>query len=274
MVLEPWEHVVESACEFAGAKEMTVRIWGRERLLTLAPLLPLARTVDVYLAGFGLPSIYVLDLGGVSFTLALSGWTDNDWTGGARFDLLTRRLASKGTNLLAVYEELRRQRASTDTALAATCGLGVERARSALSHLCQIGRAMFDLSTGTYRHRDLFFEPFTAKQAEAAVAPAASEKTAAAREGREILDTDNVRVIARRPVSTGYKISGSAKGRDGARVRPMISVDHEGQIVQAQCTCSFFHKHALTKGPCEHMLALRLAHMTRLAAEDVKGGDT
>ena len=60
----------------------------------LARLIPACQAVDVYLAGLGLPSIYVLDLGPIQFTLALSGWTDNDWTSaGSRFDLLSRRLA-------------------------------------------------------------------------------------------------------------------------------------------------------------------------------------
>ncbi len=264
-VLEPWGASLDLAAVYEGPKAATIRTWGRERLLTLARLIPHAGRVDVYLAGFGLPSVYVLDLGGLSFTLALSGWTDNDWTGGAKFDLLARRLSGTGAELLDVYEELRKVRASTDADLAARTGLGVEKTRTVLSHLCQVGRAMFDLATGVYRHRDLFLEPFTAKEAEAAVAPAVSEATSEAQSAREILETENVRIIARRPVSTGFKVSGSAKGRDGTRVRPLIAVDHHGQIVEATCSCAFFKKHALTRGPCEHMLALRLAHMSRLS---------
>ena len=66
-----------------GPKPVSIRTWGRDRLRTLARLIPVCKGVDVYLAGHGLPSIYVLDLGDLLFTLALSGWTDNDWTGGA-----------------------------------------------------------------------------------------------------------------------------------------------------------------------------------------------
>jgi hypothetical protein len=272
VVLEPWQEVIPLGHVFEGPKPATIRAWGRERLLTLARLLPLARRVDLYLAGLGLPSIYVLDLGGLTFTLALSGWTDNDWTGGAKFDLLSRRLSATAAELLSVYASLREVRAATAAQLATRTGLGEEKARSALSHLCQLGRAMYDIGSGVFRHRDLFFEPFTAKEAAAALAPAASEKTPEAQAGREIHQTGNVRIIARRPVSTGYKLSGSAKGRDGKRVRPLISVDPEGQIREAECTCAFFHQNRLTKGPCQHMLALRLAHMDRLAAEDAKGG--
>jgi len=93
-VLEPWEHVIELSNTYEGPKPVTVRTWGRDRLLTLARLIPIARRVDLYLAGLGLPSIYVVEAEGLTFTFALSGWTDNDWTGGAQFDLLTRRLSA------------------------------------------------------------------------------------------------------------------------------------------------------------------------------------
>ncbi len=79
-----------------------------------------------------------------------------------------------------------------------------------------------------------------------------------------MLDRGDARIIAHRPVSTGYKVSGSAKGADGKRVRPRMHIDHEGRIVEASCTCRHYAKHKMTKGPCEHMLALRLAHMERI----------
>ena len=123
----------------------------------------------MYLAGYGLPSIYVLDLGGMTFTLALSGWTDNDWTGGAKFDLLSRRLDVSVPELTQAYEAMRAVRRASDRAVAAATGLGVEKSRSALSFLCQVGRAMYDLKAQVYRLRDLFMSPFSAKEAAAAV---------------------------------------------------------------------------------------------------------
>jgi uncharacterized Zn finger protein len=119
-----------------------------------------------------------------------------------------------------------------------------------------------------FRHRDLFFEPFSAKHALSMIQAAESESDPQAVAARAIFGSGDVKIIARRPVTTGYKLSGSAKGGDGNRVRPLVSVDHEGQIVEASCTCAFFRNHKLTKGPCEHILALRLAHMARLEAED------
>lgn len=277
VVFEPWEHalVLSPSSVYEGAKPQKIRTWGRDRLQVLARVIPLARAVDVYLAGHGLPTIWVVDMGEATFTLALSGWTDNDWTGGgSRFSLLGRRLEVSADELTATYHALREARFGTAAQLAEKTGLGVEKTRSALSSLCQVGRGMVDLGwpgagagSKIFRHRDLFFEPFSAKHALSLIRATEEESDPQAKAAKAIFDTDDVKIIARRPVSTGYKLSGSAKGADGHRVRPLVSVDHEGQIIEASCTCAFFRSHKLTKGPCEHILALRLAHMARLEAE-------
>ncbi|MFC1609374.1 SWIM zinc finger family protein [Myxococcota bacterium] len=270
VVLEPWEHVIElSECAvYEGPKAQSVRTWGRDRLHTLARMLPVCERVEVYLAGFGLPTIYVLDLGDLAFTLALSGWTDNDWTGDDKFSLLSRRLEAGTGELQKVYDALRSERRGSDAQLATATGLGVEKARSALSYLCQVGRAMFDLRSGLFRHRDLFFEPFSATKAVAMAEKAAEESNPNAKAARRIFETGNARLIARRPVKSGWKLSGSVKGTDGKRVRPLVHVDHEGHVIGATCTCSFYKSNKLTKGPCEHILALRLVHMARLEQEE------
>lgn len=274
VVFEPWEHamVLSPATVYQGSKAQVVRTWGRDRLRILARLLPVARKIDLYLAGFGRPTIYVLDLGDLSFTLALSGWTDNDWTGGAKFDLLARRLDAAPEELMQVYEILRKERKLTDVALAQAASLSVDKARGALCHLCQVGRAMVDPASGLYRHRDLFFEPFTLKEAQKAVSPATTKTTKEAKAAEAIEDAGDVRIIARRAFSGGFKLSGSAKGTDGVRVRPQLTVGHGGEIVDGSCTCGFFRSHALTKGPCPHLLALRLAHIAWVEQSQEKGG--
>ncbi len=274
VVFEPWERALtlSPVTEHIGPKPASIRTWGRDRLGTLARLLPLAQRVDLYLAGHGMPTIWVVDLGEAIFTLALSGWTDNDWTSGSsRFSLLSRRLDVGLDDLSTTYYALRKARYGTADALAQKTGLGVEKTRSALNSLCQVGRCMFDLGGEVFRHRDLLHEPFSAKRVISQIKSAEDDSDPAAKAARAIVQAGDVRIIARRPVKSGYKLSGSARGKDG-RVRPLMSVDHEGQIIEATCTCTHFRKYKLTKGPCEHVLALRLAHMARLEAEDEKGG--
>lgn len=270
VVLEPWETALTFSPEsvFVGPKPLTVRTWGRDRLRTLGELLPLASHVDVHLAGTGLPSVWCFDLGEeATFTLALSGWTDNDWVEGpARFDLLGRRVSVPGSELKKLYETLRDQKKGSDIALAEATSMGLDAVRSGLSILCQSGRAMIDLSRGVYRHRDLLLEPFDAGRAAALVKKAEIESDPRMKEAEALFVAGEARIIARRPFSGGHKLSGNVK--DGAsRARPQIVVDLDGKIVEASCTCQDAQKHGLTKGPCVHMLALRRAHEDRAAKE-------
>ena len=88
-MLEPWEQpIVSHATRYHGPEGEPIRVWGRQRLLVLARLLPLVDGVDVYLLGTGLPSFWVARMGEMRLTLGLSGWTTNDWTRGSALDLL------------------------------------------------------------------------------------------------------------------------------------------------------------------------------------------
>jgi hypothetical protein len=62
---------------------------------------------------------------------------------------------------------------------------------------------------------------------------------------------------------------GSVQRRDGRRTvtgevmdngkvqKPAIGVDDDDRLVEARCDCGFYGHNRLTRGPCEHMLALR-----------------
>ncbi len=265
VVLEPWDHALELDAVYEGEKDQVVRVWGRDRLRVIERLLPVSHKVDLYLSGSGLPSLYVFDLGPLTFTLGLSGWTENDWTGENKFGLLTRRLEVSNDELSRAYDTMHEIRFGKDSEIAAKSGLGMEKARSALSYLCQVGRCMLDLGGGgVYRHRDLFPEPFSPAQSAKLIDKAADEANPRAKEARAIFESDNVRIIARRQTPDGYKISGSSSGTDGKQVRPQVHVNETYQIIDASCTCSLHKKNKLTQGPCQHILALRLAHMSVL----------
>jgi hypothetical protein len=271
VVMEPWEHVIElsATAVYEGPKALSIRTWGRDRLLTLARLLPVTRHVDVYLAGQGMPTLYVADLGPLTFTLALSGWTDNDWTGSTRFDLLSRRLTVDAATLAKTQQALAARRYGSDVGISQDAGVGLEAARSALSYLCQTGRAMYDLAGAVYRQRELFATPFTFAEAEATARTAggAVPVDATERIAQKLFAGGRVMITARRPSQGGYKLAGSVGGVDGVRVRPTLHVDAQGRLVTAACSCKHFGKYGLTQGPCEHVLALRLAHMSRVEAE-------
>jgi hypothetical protein len=47
-----------------------------------------------------------------------------------------------------------------------------------------------------------------------------------------------------------------------------FTVDSEGRVKDAACTCPLFRRSALREGPCEHLLALRLLHARRRAEQE------
>lgn len=273
VVFEPWEHAIElsPSAVYTGPKPVKIRTWGRRRLVVLERLLHRCESVDVFLAGHGLPTIYVCDLGDATFTLGLSGWTDNDWTGTSPFSLLEQKMDVGADALGATYHALRTPRYAKPQQLAEATGLGLETTKSALGLLCQAGRAMFDLGGGVYRHRDLFHHPFDAKKEAVKLKQQAEDQDPKAKDARVIFEKGDARIIARRPImgqadKPGFKLSGSVKGSEG-RMRPQLHVSDDGSVISAKCTCTYYKKFKLTKGPCEHVLALRLAHMERLEQE-------
>ena len=89
VVVEPWGvAVAEHAHTFDGASRQEIRVWGRRRLLSLEEMLPHADEVRVRLLGTGLPSYWSVLAATSRFDLGLSGWTQNDWSRAAQFDLL------------------------------------------------------------------------------------------------------------------------------------------------------------------------------------------
>ena len=154
LVLEPWDLVVHATGEpYRGTLPRVIRTWGRNRLGALARVLPHARRLSVAVAGPGLPSVYVADLGDATLALALSGWTDAGWAGIATFDLLAADDDPRALD--AVVAALATP--LDDAALAERLGRPrAEVRRTALAALAQL-RIGHDLATG-----ELFARPLTA----------------------------------------------------------------------------------------------------------------
>jgi hypothetical protein len=269
IVVEPWNQSFwcSPASVYQGTLAQSIRVWGRDRLRTLLRVLPIATAVDVYIAGTGLPTVWQLQLGAhASFSLALSGWTDNDWVGGeAKFDLLTRRAQVSSSELQSVFDVLRKLRTTTYADLASRVSLSEEKVKSAVSFMAQDGRAMFDLQTGQPRFRDLFTTPFQPAHAlKRAVQIESSDPRSEA--AKQLHARGDIAIIATRPVPDGYKLSGNCAEHAGGstRVRPQLHIGTQGEIITASCTCAAMLKDGLAKGPCPHVLALRLAHMSKI----------
>ncbi len=232
-----------------GAVE--VRLWGRRRLHILERLLPRATKVRVFLLGTGLPSFWVVDLGHMSFTLGLSGWTLNNWSDAGNFDLMAAREEVDDATRARVFDELGKTWLATPDELAARTGLATPIVASALAGWVQAGRAIFDLDKGVYRKRELTRDPLPMDK----LRFSNERETAAAK----ILQRGAVAVDKAESVDGGLRLEGRVKD-DTKLFAPQLVFDSEQRQVGGECTCDWFIRNRLHRGPCQHMLALRAAH--------------
>lgn len=252
LVFEPWG--IEVVCRrsiFEGTQKHEIRTWGRRRLLVLERLLPVAQRFVVHLLGTGLPSFYVADLGEMSFTLGLSGWTSNDWSRAGHFDLLAPRFEVDQFTAERVFTALKKRWLATADELSAELSLPRPAVLGALGAYVQAGRAVFDLHRGVYRARELSRDPLPVeklrfrdeREAEAArLVPGVRERQAT-------LTPEGA-----------LRLTGTVLSRSGQKCKPSLLIDGDLRIVEASCSCSHYQNFKLTRGPCEHMLALRLSH--------------
>lgn len=255
IVVEPWN--VEVACPrsiYRGPEADEIRVWGRRRLMILERLIPVAKSFSVFLLGTGLPSFYVADLGHLSFTLGLSGWTRNDWSRQGNFDLMAPRAEVDAVTKQEVFRALGETWQEAPESLARRTGFDRSTVLGALSAYAQAGRAIYDLNKGVYRVRELSREPLPLGQLRFA-----NEREQAA---ERFLEANAVTVHTEADAGGRTVFTGTV--RDGDRTfEPTLTTDGDERLVEATCSCSFFVRNKLMKGPCEHMLALRRAHAQR-----------
>jgi hypothetical protein len=265
MVLEPWNLALaarRSAIVGAPlAEPRSVRVWGRRRLLTLERLIALATRVRVHLLGSGMPSFWVVEMGDVTVTLGLSGWTANDWSAAGRFDLLQARHDVSDATKHAVAAALQRDWIAAAPELARRTALPQADVDAALTLWVQAGRAVFDLPSGRYAWRELSREPlpmetlrFASPEEEAAMA---------------LIHARGVKLKGIVPQGERLVITGQVKDR-GRDYEPRLTLNADQQLQDGQCGCNFYGQNRLRRGPCAHMLALRQLAQPQLANQPIR----
>lgn len=263
MVLEPWGLTLPAPRSVLGGTPLpgpcSVRVWGRRRLLTLERLIPVAQRVRVHLLGSGMPSFWVLELGDITVTLGLSGWSANDWSDAGRSALLQPRHHVPEASLLAVARALQARWVAGVDELGRDTGLASADVHAALGVWVQAGRAVFDLSAGAgcYAWRELTREPL----------PLESLRHASPEEAHALALVHAPHGVALEGMQ--HEESGawwaSGRVRDGERSHvPWLRLSADEQIVDAHCDCNFFRQNRLRRGPCAHVLALRQVMQPRL----------
>ena len=246
LVLEPWEQPIPvRGGEDGEAWTEPVRIWGRQRLLALARVLPLVESVDVYLLGTGFPSFWVAHMGEMRLTLGLSGWTANDWTRGSSLDQLAPPAPAGANEIEAASAFLQRRRAATFSEVAAAVPGSAAAVQTVLNHLAHAGQVIHDLGAGVFRWRQIMPRAL----GEAELGPENEEVAAS----RELVRRGRVEVESRVAAPGGGTIFvGKAESKPVE-----LLMDNDGRIKRGRCLCGHFRKAGLRMGPCRHLLALR-----------------
>jgi predicted nucleic acid-binding Zn finger protein len=252
VIWEPWNHrQTLSGSVYHGNEEREIRLFGRRRLFLLNRVLPKMKRLRVFLAGSGMPSFWLADLGDeqVSFLCAISGWT-------------TRPLATSGlhlsesqqvieTGLLAqARSTLRSEEQISSDELTSLLNIAPAQSKRILSMLCGKGQAMFDLDTKKYRKReviDVALDDLGIENDDSRLAAARK----LAKDGRvkvEITDKNNFSTAIR----------GEVRGENGT-YSVAVTLNTDGRIVDGDCDCAWYKYNGLRGGPCKHILGLREA---------------
>lgn len=250
LVIEPWnEELTFSESVYTGDQAVEIRTWGRRRLHLLERLLPLAKKVTIHLMGTGLPSFYIVDMGALSFTLGLSGWTRNDWAAAGNFDLMVASSAAATPEQSAqVFQVLKEKKTMSDVSLSIQTGLPLTTVQAALKQLCSAGRVMFDLEIQQYRLRELTRDPLPLDQLKYAN-PREEKAVQLVQGGKASLDSWQIK--------TDGSVHLQGKVESESRMyTPEVILDMDGRMTEASCSCYFYKSNRLMQGPCEHMIAI------------------
>lgn len=263
IVFDPWGTVLECPRSiYEGDQEEEIRVWGRRRIHILERLIPVAKSFRVDLLGKGMPSFYTADLGDMTFTLGLSGWTTNDWSTTGNFDLLAPRAEVDLPTKQKVFEALKETWFEAPASLARRLRLDQSVVLGALAAYTQAGRAIYDPNKGVYRVRELSREPLPMEklrfnnEREESARRFVEEKAVKIRSG--FLGNDNI-----------FVLEGKVKDKSRSYAQT-LRIDGDERIRDATCGCNWHQQNQLRKGPCEHILALRMQYSEENAPARLK----
>jgi hypothetical protein len=264
--LDPWGvALVSRGKPYEGERAEDIKVWGRRRLFALARTLPLVERFDVLLLGSGLPSIWTARMGEMRLTLALSGWTANDWTSGSNLDQHFAGFRADAATIESLARYLETARVASLSQLCRQVEAPEKTVLGSLHALAKRGQLAYDFAGDVYRWRPIM----PVALSEAVLGPEPPELANGKDLAREVAIARDEELPDRRRFLMATVRGTSCEGL----------VDPDGSFARAKCSCSFFHQNRLRAGPCRHLIALRMRALRvttgeeiRVAAEDVRRG--
>jgi hypothetical protein len=215
----------------------SVRVGGLERLRVLESLVRNAERLDVFADEVTGASGWTLTFSDCRFHLVIS---PEVWRGFSGEGQVLRSLASaEEAALPKVRASLNWQSVIDRDQLARTAKLEPATVSGALNLLGTRGLVGFDVAEQAYFHREM---PFDISQVEK-LQPRLND-------ARKLIDANQVRLQKQTKTSAEFQVAGSG-------VEHRVSIT-SGEETAFKCTCPWYNKHGVERGPCKHILAAQI----------------
>jgi hypothetical protein len=294
IIFEPWEKTLELSTIYTGKNAYTQRLWSRRRWLLLEKLIPITKSFELNLLGFGMPQFIVADLGVMKMTLGFTSWSANDWVKGTAFNIMAGFI---GEDVRDVVDLLKKERCLGFSEISSKLShLSGKQIKSGIGRVLRQGKGYYDIVSGKIRYRELLnvplpldFTPTTEmeKQVLSYLNDENFTRTLTIKsdknenwtiEKRTFVGTKQVKVhsssrrSSRSSYYDDYGYYGYSRRRHPVETRTvkkyvdtLIIIDPDKQITKLRCTCKVFQKGPRNiSSPCSHILALYLSCMSYL----------
>ncbi|MBI2300961.1 MAG: SWIM zinc finger family protein [Armatimonadetes bacterium] len=221
-------------------------VGGLHRLKLLCRMAPHVQRLQVWAVADHAPSFWVADLGAARVTMGLSSATNQGFSGDGEALRSARRELDE-VLVACARHLLGSGRRFTTAELAEELDVPAATAGQLVDLFSEQGLLGYDLPEGRFYPRALPYVTRTGFVAQPRDVNA-----------RRLLAAGRAEVEAVTPVAGGRQLVGWVKG-DTATYRVKVTVDPEGTILDGDCTCRWILDHGMQRGPCKHILALRLA---------------
>jgi hypothetical protein len=148
-----------------------------------------------------------------------------------------------------VFDALKENWFDTSANLAKKLQLDPSVISASLTAYTQAGRVIYDLNLGLYRVRELTQEALNMKTLRFA-SPQEEVANGYITQNRVKIET----------TVKGEQLQIKGKVNDNYFTYTTLAVlDKDNRLIEGNCECSFYKSNQLRKGPCEHILATRMA---------------
>lgn len=266
IVFEPFGKTLTLKAVYNGEKKRQEKIWGRRRWLVLEKIIPIAKSFNVRLLGFGMPQFITGNLGSMKMTIGFSSWSSNDWVKGTAFNILGGFIGTG--NYEEIYNLLKEKRALSIEEIFNNFSDELESYnRAGIGSLLKRGEGYFDPINNKVRFRKLCNESIPKELYKTTEIELKVEEYV--KQGLDTLSltmTENKEFIAKQSFKmANLKFKNSRYyGTDDYKRKydypeSEIIIDEDGQFVKVKCKCREFNKGPRNiSAPCSHILALYL----------------